>query len=133
MASDGETVQITSAALVQASQVPLVAPVKALSGKTLPPSGNGNPKSVPAVNEPAPAAKPAPTPAGGDVASQVAVLNKYLNDSGRPDQFRASADLKSIQEINPATGAVIAEYPSIVFPALARSVGVSGALVDKLA
>ena len=52
----------------------------------------------------------------------MALLNKYLNDSGRPAQFRVdpNSDSKLIQEINPATGEVIGEYPAISFPALAR-------------
>jgi hypothetical protein len=61
-------------------------------------------------------------------------VNKYLNDSGRPNQFRVnpnSADY--IQEVNPATGAVVAEYSATEFPALARSVGASGLLIDDLA
>jgi len=64
----------------------------------------------------------------------VAQLNKYLNDSGRPDQYRVDPQSGSmIQEINPANGAVIAEFAASEFPALARSVGASGLLVDSLA
>jgi hypothetical protein len=65
--------------------------------------------------------------------SQVAQLNKYLNDSGRPSQFRASADDKSVEEVNPATGEVVAEYSAAEFPALARSVGISGATINSRA
>ena len=67
-----------------------------------------------------------------DVQAQVAFLNKYLNDSGRPDQFRVdpNSDSMLIQEVNPATGAVIAEYPSLSFPALAKSLGISSAVID---
>ena len=36
-----------------------------------------------------------------------------------------------IQSINPATGAVVAEYSAIAFPALAKSVGISSALIDE--
>jgi hypothetical protein len=69
----------------------------------------------------------------GSLQAQVAVLNKYLNDSGRPDQYRVDPNSNStlIQEVNPATGAVIAEYPAIAFPALAKSLGVSSALIDE--
>ena len=66
----------------------------------------------------------------------VAQLNKHLNDSGRPDQYRVdpSSDNKVIQQINPASGAVIGEFLVSEFPALARSVGVSGgALLDSRA
>jgi hypothetical protein len=61
-------------------------------------------------------------------------LNKYLNDSGRPDQFRLDpSNGNMIQQLNPASGAVIGEFSATEFPALARSVGVSGLLIDSLA
>ena len=65
--------------------------------------------------------------------AQVAFLNKYLNDSGKPDQFRVAPNSNSmlIQEVNPATGEVIGEYPAIAFPALAKSLGISSALIDE--
>jgi len=65
----------------------------------------------------------------------VAQLNKYLNDSGRPNQFRVdpASSGKTIQEINPASGEVIGEYSVAQFPELARSLGVSGVLVDSRA
>ncbi len=61
------------------------------------------------------------------------LLNKYLNDSGKPDQFRVAPDSddKLIQQVNPATGEVIGEFPASEFAALARSVGISGVVVDK--
>jgi hypothetical protein len=40
---------------------------------------------------------------------------------------------KYIQQVNPATGVVVAEYLASEFPALARSVGASGLLVDETA
>ena len=91
----------------------------------MPPSGNT--RSV------TPAHPAAAAPA--DIQAQVNLLNKYLNDSGRPAQFRVdpTSDNTLIQEINPATGEVIAEYSVIEFPELARSVGVSGVLVDDRA
>ncbi len=62
-------------------------------------------------------------------------LNKHLNDSGRPAQFRVDPQSgnKVIQEINPANGEVIGEFSIDEFPALARSVGVSGLIIDDLA
>ncbi len=61
-------------------------------------------------------------------------LNKYLNDSGRPDEFRVDpASGKLIQQVNPANGAVLGEFSVEEFPALARSVGASGLLIDSLA
>ena len=61
-------------------------------------------------------------------------LNKVLNNSGRADQFRVdpSSD-KYIQQVNPASGDVIAEYSVDEFPALARSIGASGLLIDETA
>jgi hypothetical protein len=69
-----------------------------------------------------------------DPQTLVDQVNKFLNDSGRPDEFRVdptSADY--IQQVNPANGAVVAEYSVSEFPALARSVGASGLLIDAIA
>jgi hypothetical protein len=65
----------------------------------------------------------------------VVQLNKHLNDSGRPDQFRVDPGSdKVIQQINPANGEVVGEFLISEFPALARSVGVTGGgLVDSRA
>lgn len=130
MASDGNPVKIPAISLVQGSRAP-TAVVAQSSGKSLPPRGNA---AAPTAAETAAAApKSSALNRTSDLQAQVALLNKYLNDSGRPAQFRV--DPKShatlIQEINPATGEVIAEYPAISFPALARSVGISGAVIDS--
>src|SRR5277367_4433883 len=113
MASDGQPVKIPAVSLVHGSQAPTVTVQH--SGKTLPPSGSAR-----------------SAPADSSVQSQVALLNKYLNDSGKPDQFRVdpASDGKLIQQINPATGVVIGEFPASEFAALARSVGISGAVVN---
>jgi hypothetical protein len=97
--------------------------VQQSTGKSLPQSGN---TPVEAAKNGAAAGQP-------DLQAQVALLNKYLNDSGRPDEYRVdpASDAKLIQQINPATGAVIGEFSASEFPALARSVGVSGALIDS--
>jgi hypothetical protein len=118
MASDGSTVTIPAISLVHGSPVPTAAVVQP-SGKVLPPAG-----------KPAPAAVSAATP---PVRAQVALLNKFLNDSGKPDQFRVdpSSDDKLIQQINPANGEVIGEFPAGEFAALARSLGISGVSVDR--
>jgi len=80
------------------------------------------------------AAQPASTAADTvSLQSKLAQLNKSLNDSGLPAQFRASADDSYIEELNPLTGEVIAQYSASEFPALARSVGISGATVNSLA
>jgi hypothetical protein len=124
MASDGDPVKIPATSLVHGSQAITTARVQQLSGKLLPQGGNTATGT---------AAHRAPAAAKPDLQAQVALLNKYVNDSGRPDQFRVApqADSDLIQEINPATGAVIAEYSATEFPALARSLGISGGLIDS--
>lgn len=124
MANDGSPVQIPAASLVHGSQAPTAAKIQQRSGNSLPQGGNI--AAGRAANSGAAAAS---------LQAQVALLNKFLNDSGRPAQFRVdpSSDEKLIQEINPATSEVIAEYSAAEFPALARSVGVVGSLVDSRA
>jgi hypothetical protein len=124
MASDGDPVKIPATSLVHGSQAITTARVQQLGGKVLPPAGNSATGA---------AAQRAPAVAKPDLRAQVALLNKYFTDSGRPDQFRVApqADAALIQEINPATGEVIAEYSAAEFPALARSLGVSGGLIDS--
>ena|ERR1700759_639397 len=116
MASDGQPVKIPAVSLVHGSQAPKVA--VPTSGKVLPHGG-----------------RPAAPPAAANLQSQVQLLNKYLNDSGKPAQFRVAPDSddKTIQEINPANGEVLAEFPASEFAALARSVGISGAIVNRRA
>jgi hypothetical protein len=136
MASDGQPVKIPAVSLVHGSQAPTAVRIQQ-SGKTLPPSGNAATATAGAKESTASRVAPQPklpAPArGSEAQDQVTFLNKYLNDSGRPAQFRvdpASGD-KVIQEINPANGEVIAEYSATEFAALARSVGISGAIVDR--
>jgi hypothetical protein len=116
MASDGQPVKIPAVSLVHGSQAPKAVVVQH-SGNVLPQSGR-------------PAAPPA-----ADLQAQVQLLNKYLNDSGKADQFRVAPDSddKLIQQVNPATGEVIGEFPASEFAALARSVGISGVVIDKRA
>ena len=127
MASSGDPVLIPATSLVHGGQAQTTvivqqSSVQQSSGKSLPQSGN---TPVEAAKNGA-AAQP-------DLQAQVALLNKYLNDSGRPDEYRVdpASDSKLIQQINPATGAIIGEFSASEFPALARSVGVSGALIDS--
>jgi len=126
MANDGNPVKIPATSLVHGSQAPITVVVQQSTGKSLPPSGKAPAATAPVKSAAAGAA---------DIQAQVTLLNKYLNDSGRPDQFRVdpTSDNKLIQQINPATGAVIAEYSVTEFPELARSVGVSGIIIDNLA
>ncbi|HMK84760.1 MAG TPA: flagellar protein FlaG [Steroidobacteraceae bacterium] len=128
MASVEKPVTIPAVSLVQGSQAPTKVANAQSSGKNVPSPGNGS-------AAPAAAAKATATNRSSDLQAQVAFLNKYLNDSGRPVQFRVDphSDSKLIQEINPANGEVIAEYPAIYFPELARSLGISSALIDEQA
>jgi uncharacterized FlaG/YvyC family protein len=122
---------------VHGSQAPTTVVVQQSTGKSLPQSGNVLASSAASSSAVAPSsttgARSDGAPEKPDLQAQVALLNKYLNDSGRPDQFRVdpSSGSRLIQQINPATGAVIGEFLASEFPALARSVGVSGVLVDS--
>jgi uncharacterized FlaG/YvyC family protein len=127
MASDGNPVKIPVASLVHGSQAQIPVSIQPRSGKTLPASG----KTVAAAAaQEAPVARSTPS-----VEALVAQLNKHFNDSGRPNQFRVdpNSDNKLIQQINPASGEVVGEFLISEFPALARSVGVTGVLVDSRA
>ena len=126
MASVDNPGKIPVISLVHGSQAPQRDVTPQSSGKLLPPSGS--PTSAAAA-----IAKSTAANRTTDVQSQVAFLNRYLNDSGRPDQFRVdpNSDSTLIQEVNPASGAVIAEYPAVSFPELARSLGISRAVIDE--
>jgi hypothetical protein len=129
MANDATPVLIPAISLVHGSQAPTKVTSESSSGKSLPSGGHAAAASA------ASAAKSAGGSRTNDVQAQVAFLNKFLNDSGKPNQFRVAPDSNSalIQEINPANGAVIADYPVIAFPALAKSLGISSALIDERA
>jgi hypothetical protein len=117
------------------------------SGQSLPPTGNAAATAASAAAATAASAAPAvPKPAAVTVLKAAAPrttgpqtlvdqLNKYLNDSGRSDEYRVDPNSggKLIQQINPANGVVLAEFSVDEFPALARSLGASGHLVDSLA
>ncbi|HEY4971105.1 MAG TPA: flagellar protein FlaG [Steroidobacteraceae bacterium] len=137
--------------LIHGGQAPKPITPQSTGGKTLPPGGNSPPPIVDngisfstqtgatpgqaAGVAPNPPAQPATTTSQAALPALVAQLNKYLNDSGRPDQFRVDPASRgtTIQEINPATGEVIGQFSVTEFPELARSLGVSGVLVDSLA
>jgi hypothetical protein len=132
MASDGNPGKISVTSLVQGSSAATSVNIQSGSGKSLPQTGKT--ATTAATIAAASAAKTA-SPRAAETQTLVDQLNKYLNDSGRPDEFRvdpASSD-KLIQQINPANGAVVGEFSAEEFPALARSVGASGLLVDSLA
>jgi uncharacterized FlaG/YvyC family protein len=125
MASVDNPVQIPAISLVHGSQAPQREATPQSSGKSVPLPGN-------AASAKAAPVKSTAVNRSTNLQAQVALLNKYLNDSGRPDQFRVDPNSNStlIQEVNPASGTVIAEYPAISFPELAKSLGISGALID---
>lgn len=133
MASDANPVQIPAVSLVHGSQAPTKV-TSSTSGNSLPPGGKGAADAATsAVKSGGAAAKSGSTSRVTDVQAQVAFLNKYLNDSGKPAQFRVAPNTDSmmIQEINPATGEVIGDYSAITFPELARSLGISSAVIDE--
>jgi hypothetical protein len=132
MASDANPVQIPAVSLVHGSQAPTKV-TSSTSGKSVPPAGNGAADPATSAVKSGAAAKGGNTSRVTDVQAQVAFLNKYLNDSGKPAQFRVAPNTDStmIQEINPATGEVIADYSAITFPALAKSLGISSAVIDE--
>jgi activator of HSP90 ATPase len=142
MASDGSSGKIPDTSPVHGSQALSSIRQQAASGKVLPSAGKIAASRVDATITPAagtvsaaniiPAPKVAPPPSS-DTQAFTDRLNKVLNDSGLPDQFRLDPDGKLIQQVNPATGQVIGEFAVSEFPALARSVGVSGMLLDSLA
>jgi hypothetical protein len=129
MATDGNPGQISAASLVQGSQATTSVTVQSGSGKPLPPTG----KTATAAASAAAAATKIAAARAADPQTLVDQLNKYLNDSGRPDEFRVDPSAKMIQQVNPANGAVLGEFSVDEFPALARSVGASGLLIDDLA
>ena len=129
--------------LVHGSQAPRQSSARAAGGNSVPQQGKGAAapaKILPPIDGVSvpknPSKEPAPPPIATNQASPqvlVAQLNKYLNDSGRPTQFRVDPASRgeTIQEINPATGEVIGEFSTSQFPELARSLGISGVLVDS--
>ena len=146
MASDESAGKIPVASPVHGSQASNSINFKA-GGKSLPISGKteGSRSVAAAANTAVQSAKAPPAvpassttkPAGvQQVAPQDAViaLNRHLNDSGRPTQFRlAPGNSNTLQEINPANGEVIGEFSVAEFPALARGIGATGILIDETA
>jgi hypothetical protein len=120
MASDGVPVNPPVSSLVQGSQAVASITVPEATGKILPKPG----KPLPS--------KAAPPPEL-DLQALLARLNKNLNDSGKPIQFRlaSSSGSKVIQQINPSSGEVVGEYSVSEFPALAQGLGVPGLVIDS--
>jgi hypothetical protein len=137
MASDGVPGSPPVTRIEQGSKAPPTAAVQKATGNPLPTSGQALPARAAAEpKEQAAAKQNAPqTPAkdAADFRALIAHLNKHLNDTGQPNQFRfdTTSGSKLIQEINPASGEVIGEYSAAEFPALARGLGVSGLVIDS--
>lgn len=109
-------------------------PSSATGAPTRPPQPAHTPPTHTSAADANPGGSAASTHAAA-LDAEIAQLNKYLNDSGRPTQYRIdrSSGAPRIQEVNPSNGKVVAELPVADFPALARSLGVSGVLVNQLA
>jgi hypothetical protein len=149
MASDGNPGKLAITSVIHGSQAAQPASGQQSSGKSLPAGGKHAPPAPAAESVTTQAAAdaatadaavaarktPPPPPRNTDPQSMIEILNKHLNDSGRPDQYRLdpTSGNKVIQQINPATGAVIGEFSVDEFPALARSVGATGLLIDSRA
>jgi hypothetical protein len=119
----------TPVAVPTAAPAPVSVRIQTASGNALPPGGKPAPAGVPvAARVQGPPPQPAPQ---AHAQPLVAALNKFLNDSGRPNQYRVDpAASTQIQEINPANGAVIGEFAIRDFRALAQSIGATSLLVD---
>jgi uncharacterized FlaG/YvyC family protein len=144
--SDAVPVSIP-ASFVPANPAPTPATVQSAGGNNVPQNGNGAASAATvatsttaaiaranAQNQPSSVVTKKPTATNkASVPELVQQLNKYLNDTGRANQFRIDPQSRdqTIQEINPANGAVIGEFSVAEFPLLARSLGVSGILVDS--
>jgi hypothetical protein len=100
------------------------------TARCLPDSAKANVK--PPVTAAAITPRPATSAASNRALHQVALLNKYLSDSGEPDRYRVAPNSNEqlIQEINPATGEVIGVYSVSTFPTLAKSLGLVGSLIN---
>ena len=136
MTSDVPSVSKSTTSLVHGSHAPTTVLVQK-SGNTLPQDGKVT-AAPSAAQTKAPPQQPQPTleqqqADKAALAAQIRALNKSLNDSGRPAQFRASSNNKNIEEVNPANGQVVAEYPAEEFAELAKSVGISGAVINERA
>jgi uncharacterized FlaG/YvyC family protein len=153
MASDGVPATPPTTGPVTASPTRAATSIQLPRGKVLPPGGTSTaPQSAVAISKAiaphtiasaklAPTKPPSTTPKAtpadkpSDAQALVTQVNKSINESGRPDQFRldTSTGTPVIQQINPTSGEVVGEYSEEEFPTLAQGLGVSGSLVDTLA
>ncbi len=142
MASDGRPVALPAASAVQRSQVSTTATEPSWSGNLSPPAGRPSPITGAQAPDKAPASArregsvtPVRAARAQSLDATLANINKAFNDSGKPTQFRLdpASGNKVIQQINPATGEVVAQFEASEFPALAGSLGVSGLFVNSRA
>jgi hypothetical protein len=138
MATNGVPVSPPVTRVEHAVSAPQTVTVHKATGKSLPSGGQVLPAKAAAQPQEHAASKPAepapPAANSADFRALLARINKHLNDSGQPYQFRvdpSGAGSKVIQEVNPASGEVIAEYSAAEFPALARGLGISGLVIDS--
>ena len=120
----------SAAGLVNGKQMSKAARTQPDTARPLPDSAKAHIK--PPVTAAAITPRPATSAVSNRALHQVVLLNKYLNDSGQPNRYRVAPNSEGqlIQEINPATGEVIGEYSIATFPALAKSLGLVGSLMD---
>jgi len=133
MASDGIPANGPVTRLVHGSQAQASGPIQNPSGKTLPQNGKTAPAR--AGRQAAQIGTPSTNASKPDWAALLAQLNRRINTSGQPDQFRLNTDSGHavIQQINPASGEVVSEYLESEFPALAEGLGNPGRLVNTKA
>jgi hypothetical protein len=129
MTSNVSPLAVPAVRLVNVKQTPVAIVTQQSSGSRLPVSWKAAAKPSPTLTTWHPRIL---TANKGVVQSQVALLNKYLNNLGHANRFRIGPNSgdKLIQELDPATGEVIAEFSIDTFPALAKSLGLVGSLVD---
>jgi hypothetical protein len=124
----------TAASVVSKTAAKPAVSVSASASATKPTSPTSPATSSSSVTYAAPVAKTPAASQAVDPRALVTQLNKHLNDSGLPDQYRVDPHSSStIQEINPANGAVIGEFSASEFPSLARTAGALGLLIDSQA
>ena len=111
------------------SPAPVISKVQEASGNSLPQLKQAAAAQA-AAQRAAASSNPDSAP---NLLSMIALLNKYLNDSGKPYQYRVAplSDNKLIQEINPANGQVLGEFSASEFPILAASAGITGVLFNS--
>jgi uncharacterized FlaG/YvyC family protein len=125
---------------VPGGKSPTAATALPSGGKSLPVNGHSaasptDTKLKAPVKSADKSADPAAAKGSPDLPALVQQLNRHLQNSGRPNQYKldSSSGRNVIQEINPDTNEVVDEIPATEFKALAQELGISGLLVDTRA